>query len=59
MKNKKRLTLHEKAFLALKEAIAGVVERHRKSGRPLAIWRDGKVVLVSANECLRRQKNLK
>jgi len=43
---KKRLSLQDKALLALKEAVKEVVERHRKSGRPLAIWRDGKVVKI-------------
>ncbi|MEK6646779.1 MAG: hypothetical protein AABY84_08930 [Candidatus Firestonebacteria bacterium] len=45
---KKRLTLHEKAFLALKEAVREVVENHKKTGRPLAIWKNGKVVWVTA-----------
>jgi hypothetical protein len=40
---KKRLTLQDKAFLAMKKAIKGVVEKHRKSGRPLAIWENGRV----------------
>lgn len=45
---KKRLSLHEKAFLALKEAVREVIAHHKQTGRPLAIWRDGKVVWVSA-----------
>ena len=51
---KKRLSLHDKAFLALKEAVREVVEHHRQTGRPLAIWRNGKVVKISANEALRK-----
>jgi hypothetical protein len=31
---------------ALREAIAQVVEKHRREGRPLAVWQDGKAVLV-------------
>lgn len=50
-KSKKRLTLQDKAFLALKEAVAEVVQRHKESGRPLAIWKNGKVVNISANKC--------
>ena len=53
---KKRLTLHDKAFMALKEAVREVVEHHRQTGRPLAIWRNGKVVKVSAAQALRRAR---
>lgn len=42
---KKRLSLEDKAVLAMKAAVRKVVERHKKSGRPLAIWENGKVVL--------------
>ena len=35
---------------ALNEAAREAVEVHRKAGVPLAVWRDGKVVLVSAEE---------
>jgi len=45
---KKRRTLSEKAFLALKEAVREVVRRHRETGRPLAVWRNGKAVWVPA-----------
>ena len=44
---KKRLSLQDKAELAMKQAIRKVVERHKKSGRPLAIWENGKVVMIS------------
>ena len=47
---KKRMTLQDKAEAAMKSAVKEVVERHKKSGRPLAIWKDGKTVLVSANK---------
>ena len=52
---KKRLSLQEKAFIALKEAVREVVEHHKQTGRPLAIWRNGKVVMVSA-QTLRRSR---
>lgn len=39
------LTLGEKALKALENAVAKVVEDHRRSGEPMAVWRDGKVVL--------------
>jgi hypothetical protein len=44
---KKRLSLQDKAELALKEAVREVVERHKKTGRPLSVWRNGKVVRIS------------
>lgn len=45
----KKMSLQDKAEAALKQAVRGVVERHKKSGRPLAIWENGKTVLVSPN----------
>ena len=51
---KKRLSLQDKAFIALKEAVREVVEHHKQTGRPLAIWRNGKVVKISASQALRR-----
>jgi hypothetical protein len=44
---KKRLSLQDKAELALKEAVRDVVKRHKKSGRPLSVWSHGKVVRIS------------
>ncbi len=41
---KKRMSLHDKAEAAMKEAVRQVVEQHKKSGRPLAIWENGKVI---------------
>ena len=40
---KKRMSLQDKAEAALKKAVQEVVERHKKSGRPLAVWENGKV----------------
>jgi len=44
---KKRLSLQDKAERALKEAVREVVKRHKKSGRPLSVWANGKVVRIS------------
>jgi len=44
---KKRLSLQDKAELAMKEAVREVIEKHKKSGRPLSVWKNGKVVYVS------------
>lgn len=35
-----------KALMALREAVAEVYEKARREGRPLAVWQDGKAVLV-------------
>ncbi len=39
--------LQDKAEAAMKKAIRNVVKEHKASGRPLAIWKNGKTVLVS------------
>ena len=49
-KDLKNMSLGEKAEEALKKAVARVVEEHRKSGEPLAVWRDGRVVHVPADQ---------
>ena len=37
-------TLTEKAVTAMKDAVRGVVEDHRRRKRPLTTWENGKVV---------------
>ncbi|MFH1823660.1 MAG: hypothetical protein ABH873_00320 [Candidatus Firestonebacteria bacterium] len=56
---KKRLTLHDKAELALKEAVREVIENHKKTGRPLVIWQNGKVARVSAAKIICKLKYVK
>lgn len=51
----KRRTLQDKAMLALRKAVRGVIERHRKENRPLAVWKNGKVVHISASKISRRK----
>jgi len=46
---KKRMSLQDKAEAALKEAVRRVVEQHKKTGRSLAVWKNGKTVLISPN----------
>ncbi len=46
---KKRMSLQDKAEAALKKAVKGVVEQHKKTGRSLAVWKDGKTVRISPN----------
>jgi hypothetical protein len=49
------LPMEVRAEMALKEAVEEVIENHIRSGRPIHIWRDGKVVEVTAEE-LRAQR---
>ncbi|TKJ37784.1 MAG: hypothetical protein CEE38_06865 [Planctomycetes bacterium B3_Pla] len=53
---KKRLSLHDKALLAMREAVREVIERHRKEKRPLAVWdwKAKKVTFISPGTALRR-----
>jgi hypothetical protein len=36
--------LGKKALAALTQAVGKVIDRHKKSGRPLVLWENGKVV---------------
>jgi len=47
---KKRITLQDKAELAMKSAIRDVVKNHKKSGRPLAVWKNGRTVRISPDK---------
>ncbi len=47
---KKRMTLQDKAEAALKKAVRQVILQHKKTGRPLAIWKNGRTVLISPNK---------
>ncbi len=44
------LTLEQKAVAAMKAAIAGVIEEHKRYSHPLVVWRHGKVVEISPAE---------
>jgi hypothetical protein len=50
MKKRKDSSLTEKAMQALAEAVAKVVEDHRRRQKPLAVWLGGKAVWISAVE---------
>ncbi len=50
VRNLRDLPLFVRAEMALREAVAEVIEDHRRTGDPLVTWRDGKVVLVPAEE---------
>jgi len=42
---------------ALNEAVRDAVRLHKRMGQPLAVWRDGKTVWLSAEEVERESKN--
>jgi hypothetical protein len=41
------MSILDKAEAAMKKAVKKVVEEHKKSGRPLAIWENGKVKKIT------------
>jgi CubicO group peptidase (beta-lactamase class C family) len=43
------MSLQDKAEAALKKAVREVVERHKKTGRSLAVWKNGKTIRISPN----------
>ena len=45
-----RLPLEKRAEIAFKEAVKEVIDEHARLGLPLYVWRDGKVVGLSAQE---------
>ena len=52
MKKKKRtpFLLAYRAEKALREAVAEAIAEHRRNGVPIAIWRNGKVVRIPADQ---------
>ena len=47
---KRRMSLLDKAEAAMKKAVREVVADHKKTGRPLVLWKNGRVVKVSAKK---------
>ena len=46
---KKRLTMQDKAEVAMRVAVKKAIAEHKRNGRPIAVWRDGKVVNIPAS----------
>jgi hypothetical protein len=42
--------LHKEAIQAMREAVWDVIQEHKRLGLPLASWRDGKVIHLTAEE---------
>jgi hypothetical protein len=51
------LPLHERAEMALREAVEEVIDRHARLGLPIYVWRDGRMVDISAEEAAKRGLN--
>ena len=56
MKKVPKTTLTQQAMQALSDAVAKVIEDHRRQARPLAVWRNGKATWISAAEAGRRRE---
>jgi hypothetical protein len=52
-----RLPMEKRAEMAFKEAVEEVIEEHARLGLPLHVWRDGKLVALSAQEIRRPAKS--
>lgn len=50
------LPLEVRAEMAMKAAVKKVIQEHARLGRPLILWRDGKVVAVPAQDLLEESK---
>jgi hypothetical protein len=56
IKNLSDSKLHAGANKAIKEAVRGVIEDHKRTGRPVVIWRNGKIAKVPAAQLLRKRR---
>jgi hypothetical protein len=52
-----QLPLHKRAEIAFKIAVAKAIDEHARLGLPIYIWRDGKIVAVSAAQARRESKS--
>ena len=62
MKNKKKraeVPLEKLAEEALKKAVAEAIAEHKRAGYPIAVWRDGKVVHIPADQIELRETQAK
>lgn len=46
----KDIPLDIRAEMALKEAVADAIAEHKRQGHPVAVWRDGKTILIPPEE---------
>ncbi len=50
MDNQEMAILHRQIEQGVKVAVAQALERHRKLGESIAVWRDGQVVTLPADQ---------
>ncbi|MEK0193465.1 MAG: hypothetical protein EAZ78_12980 [Oscillatoriales cyanobacterium] len=50
MTEEELLKLYEKIDAGVKAAIAEAIEKHRRLGQSISVWRDGKIVTLTAAE---------
>ena len=50
LKKISRVPLAIRAEKALKRAVAEAIAEHKRAGHPIAVWRDGKVVHIPADQ---------
>lgn len=50
MKKITKASLTQQAMQALSDAVAKVIEDHRRQARPLAVWRNGKAIWIPATK---------
>ncbi len=48
MSPKKEMELSRRIDMALQVGVERAIEEHRKAGRSIAVWRDGKVAIIPA-----------
>jgi hypothetical protein len=58
MTDEEMKVLHQKIAEGGKVAIAEALERHRKLGESIAVWKDGKVVILDADQIPQRYEAL-
>lgn len=54
LSNLRQLPMADRALMALREAVAEVIEEHARLGIPIPIWRDGRIVDISPEEAEKR-----
>ena len=55
LKPASEMSIDDKVAIALKKAAAGVVRDHLRTGEPLVLWQDGKMVKLPPNELTKEQ----
>ena len=49
-KNSKDAQLNQKASQAMRQAVKKVIANHRRSGEPLIVWKNGKIVKIPSRQ---------